>query len=299
MRRMLIVATLALLAAGCARTSVTTAEDVNKALVDNQGLVVLGLSKHRDYFGIGIIVGLSEVDPVSGQPKAVGRDATARVFFPETDGLLDGWNPTLDFVRVHRLPPGEYTLAGITLTARTPYGIRPNQFYDRVKRRKLPPYDPANPKATRPIFTVEAGKAVYIGHLMIDRTRLEPETAQSDTKSLLAKLNPFSGHGPRTEGTRSYRVMDREADARSEVAKLNIAPFLWTKELIWMNADERPGATSSGSAGRNQLTISPSDARPSSPANPALDRLPAAELQRRFLSGEISMEEYNKARAGQ
>lgn len=296
---MLLLAVLAFIIAGCASTWVNSPADVDKALSDNQGLVVLGLSKHKDFFGIGFVVGLSEVDPLSGRPKTVGRDAAARVFFPETDGLLDGWDPTLDFVRVHRLPPGDYTLAGIALTATTQYGIRPTQFYDRAKQSRLPPYDPRNPKRTRPIFTVQAGKAVYIGHLMIDRQRIEDHADQRGAAGLLAKLNPFAGHGPRTEGIRSYRILDKEAEARSSVAKLNIPAHLWTKELIWVNADDRPAGTSSDLTVEPPLPSTPPSAAPSPGMNSTLNRLPASELQRRFLAGEISMEEYNKARAGQ
>jgi hypothetical protein len=299
MLRLVLSLALALVATGCASTSVRTSEDATKAFSEGQGLVVVGLSKHKDFFGIGFIVDLSEVDLASGRPKGVRRDAAARVFFPETNGLLDGWDPTLDFVRVNHLPPGDYTLGGMTLTATTQYGIRPSQFYDRVERDRLPPYDPNDPKGTRPIFTVEAGKAVYIGHLMIDRRRIENQADDGDAAGLLATLNLFSGHGPRTEGIRSYRVLDKEAEARSAVAEMNIPASRWTKELIWLNVDERPGVASSGRSAERRPLGAPSAGRALPPTGSALHRLPDAELRRRFLAGEISMEEYNKARAGQ
>lgn len=173
-----------------------------------------------------------------------------------------------------------------------------------------------------PRFIVSAGQATYIGDFsfqgeeqvtQVTTTRSFNDSDLNETRSL-SDLRVILDYQFHPEGIAWYagrRGLVAGQIVGQRLAAFDDARFL-VKDFSSAEQDRRklarapsmqaPTRTIESKAPPPSSSAPPAPApTPSLPAAPqqSLSTLPQAELQRRFLAGEISIEEYNKARAGQ
>lgn len=182
-------------------------------------------------------------------------------------------------------------------------------------------------KDTAPRFTVQAGRVTYIGDFLLGARRYTVEMegisggiahVEGENNEIAYWHSPAAEHSydePRVrtrltqigispsiivtdrlsplDGARLY--YDPNFDrTRAELRARNYGKQTILAEDVVMPFSSRqpPIASESSPAATGSRTSAPASTAP-------LSSLPVAEVRRRFLAGEISMEEYNKARAGQ
>lgn len=172
-----------------------------------------------------------------------------------------------------------------------------------------------------PRFTVTGGQATYIGdfsfqgeeqvtQVTTSRSFNDPELNETRTVSDMRVILDYQFH---PEGIAWYA--GRRGLGAGQVVGQRLAAFDDARFLVkdFSSADQNRRKLARAPSMNPQpsgqvpppfpMAAEPGTAEPVA-AEPGLDRnrlsaLPKSELQRRFLSGEISMDEYNKARAGQ
>lgn len=188
-------------------------------------------------------------------------------------------------------------------------------------------------KDDAPRFTVQAGRVTYIGDFLLGARRYKVEMkgigggiahVEGENNEIAYWHSPAAEHSydeprvrarlaeigipssivttqrlTRLDGGRLY--YDPNFDrTRAELRAKNHGKQTILEEDVMMPTSLGAPAASSRSP---TATTGSRNSAPAATAPPAasapLSSLPAAELRRRFLAGEISMEEYNKARAGQ
>ncbi|MEQ8584821.1 MAG: hypothetical protein RLO01_05520 [Thalassobaculaceae bacterium] len=174
-----------------------------------------------------------------------------------------------------------------------------------------------------PRFTVSGGQATYIGDFSFQgeeqvtqvtttRSFNDPDLNETRSVSDLRIILDYQFH---PEGIAWYA--ERRGLGAGQIVGQRLAAFddarFMVKDFSSAQQDRRklarapsmeaPARTSGSVALPPSTNVPPSaSALPSAPpagSKQRLSTLPQAELQRRFLAGEISMEEYNTARAGQ
>lgn len=162
-----------------------------------------------------------------------------------------------------------------------------------------------------PRFTVSGGQATYIGDFsfqgeeqvtQVTTTRSFNDPDMNETRSV-SDMRVILDYAFHPEGIAWYagrRGLGAGQVVGQRLAAFDDARFL-VKDFASADQDRRKLARAPSMAppsGAPETTAAPAAFQPP-PAATDLSGLPKAELQRRFLAGEISMEEYNKARAGQ
>lgn len=177
--------------------------------------------------------------------------------------------------------------------------------------------------ADAPRFTVLGGRATYIGDFSFQgeeqvtqvtttRSFNDPDLNETRSVSDLRIILDYQFHPEGIAWYAGRRGLGAGQIVGQRLAAFDDARFL-VKDFSSAEQDRRklarapsmvtPTGTSGSAAPPPLSSVAPSVSSPP-PALPAapqqrLSTLSQAELQRRFLAGEIGVEEYNKARAGQ
>jgi hypothetical protein len=323
-----LVAAVAL--TGCANKSVPMTEAGPLTLTRDQGAIMFVLQRHPLLLQTPLTMIIRRYDPATNAFMGGGEDDdgaddpnVVEVKYATQSQL--GRN---DRYWTYVVPPGHYAIESveITKTYNSVQFIGGNPIIGLAATLVVAAASAAAAEITHeqiafsnqgyltpdaPRFTVSGGQATYIGDFsfqgeekvtQVTTTRSFNDPDMNETRSV-SDLRVILDYEFHPEGIAWYA--GRRGLGAGQVVGQRLAAFDDARFLVkdFSSADQERrklarAPSMSPQQNSTQPTAVPAAFQPS-PIASDLSSLPKKELQRRFLSGEISMEEYNKARAGQ